>query len=74
MQFDVPATGQIFGQLVAGAGIEGIVYLSKFTGKECIVIFPQNFEEGTDSFIALDDEPPTQLRFEIRWENMEITS
>ena len=34
MQFDVPATSQVFGQLVAQAGIEGIVYPSKFDGND----------------------------------------
>lgn len=62
MQFDVPSAGQIFGQLVAAAGIEGIVYRSKFTGKECIAIFPQNFEEMNESSIKLDDEPPIEAK------------
>jgi hypothetical protein len=51
MQFDVPATSQIFGQLAMEAGIEGIVYPSKFSGKDCLVIFPQNFEKNPKSFI-----------------------
>ncbi len=53
--FDVPANSQIFGYLICMAGIEGILYLSKFTGKECLVIFPMNFV-GTNSYVALDDE------------------
>ena len=56
MQFDLPATPQIFGQLVCETGIEGILYTSKYTSKDCLAIFPQNFEEG--SFIELDDETP----------------
>lgn len=62
MVFDVPSASQIFGQLVAEAGIEGIVYPSKFTGKNCLAVFPQNFSEITDSFIQLDDEPPPEAR------------
>lgn len=54
---DVPSNSQIFGHLVYVAGIEGILYPSKFTGKLCIVIFPRNFN-GTDSFIVLDDRAP----------------
>lgn len=42
MQFDVPANCQIFGQLVANCGIEGILYPSKFTKKKCLAIYPQN--------------------------------
>jgi hypothetical protein len=58
MQFDVPSTSQIFGQLAIDAGIEGIVYPSKFTNKNCLVIFPQNFEKNSKSFIQLDDTAP----------------
>ena len=61
MQFDVPVASQIFGQLVAGAGIEGILYPSKFTGSDCLVIFPQNLEEG--SFVQLEDEAPVEIQF-----------
>ncbi len=57
MQFDVPAPCQLFGQLVAKAGIDGIVYPSKFGGKDCLVIFPQNFEDA-DVFVQLDDPSP----------------
>ena len=62
MQFDVPAVSQIFGQLVSDTGIEGILYTSKFTGKECLAIFPQNFDEG--SFVKLNDDAPAEI--EIR--------
>lgn len=56
MQFDVPYSSQIFGQLVADASIEGILYPSKFTGKDCLAVFPQNFD--ADSFIELEGELP----------------
>lgn len=62
MQFDVPFASQIFGQLVVEAGIEGILYTSKFTGKDCLAIFPQNFDEFSDSFIQLDDEAPKEIK------------
>ena len=55
--YDVPATSQIFGHLIFSAGIEGILYPSKFTNQSCLVIYPQNFI-GTESFLQLDDEPP----------------
>ena len=58
--YDIPANSQIFGHLVYSAGIEGILYTSKFTGKNCLVIFPRNFV-GTDSFIEIDDEPPHKI-------------
>jgi hypothetical protein len=55
MHVDAPASSQIFGQLVAETGIEGIKYPSKYPGKDCLVIFPQNFN-GDDSFIQIMDE------------------
>lgn len=54
---DVPANCQIFGQLVSEAGIEGIKYPSKYAGKSCLAVFPQNFR-GKDSFVELKDQPP----------------
>ncbi len=61
MQFDVPVTSQIFGQLTADAGIDGILYKSKFTGKNCLAIYPQNFDEPPGSYIQLDDEAPKEV-------------
>src|SRR3990167_2779123 len=57
--YDVPSNSQIFGYLVYSAGVEGILYSSKFTGSPCLVLYPKNFAE-TDSFISLDDEVPHQ--------------
>ena len=64
MLFDVPHTSQIFGQLVEEADIDGILFASKFNGKKCLAIYPQNFHRGLDSYIDLDDEPPAET--EIR--------
>jgi len=61
MQFDVPAPCQIFGQLVAQAGVGGILYPSKFNSKDCLAVFPQNFED-TDAFVQLDDVSPPTVR------------
>ncbi len=55
--YDVPSNSQIFGHLCYTAGVEGIVYPSKLTGKHCIAIFPNNFP-NTSSYIKLDDELP----------------
>ena len=57
MHMDVPASPQIFGQLVLEAGIEGIRYKSKYTDKSCLAIFPQNFL-GPDSFVGIMGECP----------------
>jgi len=61
MQLNVPSASQIFGQFVSDASIEGIVYPSKFTGNNCLAIFPQNFT-ATDSYIELDDESPSEVK------------
>ena len=60
MQFDLPVASQIFGQLVSEAGIEGILYPSKFTDRDCLAIFPRNFEEG--SFVQMDDATPAEVK------------
>lgn len=56
-QYDVPANSQIFGSLVREAGIQGILYPSKFTSKNCLVIFPENLQ-NTVAYIRLDGELP----------------
>lgn len=61
MQFDVPATSQIFGQMVSEAGIEGILYPSKFSSGDCLAIFPHNLD--SNSFLGLDDEAPKETKF-----------
>lgn len=58
MKVDVPTASQIFGQLVYFAGIEGVLYKSKLTGKDCLAIYPDNFG-NSDSYIELDDDPPS---------------
>lgn len=57
MQYDVPANPQIFGQLVHNAGIDGIVYRSAVTNKDCLVIYTRNFENSS-SYIQIDDDLP----------------
>jgi hypothetical protein len=59
VQANVPHSSQIFGQLVAHAGIEGIVFPSarSSSGGTSLAVFPQNL--GGDSFIELADPAPT---------------
>jgi hypothetical protein len=60
MHVDVPSSSQIFGQLVAETGIDGIKYPSKYDGKDCLAIFPQNFRSD-DSFVQIMDETQPSL-------------
>lgn len=62
MQFDVPSNSQVFGQLVQGAGIGGVVYPSKMSGRACIAIFTRNLEHS-DSYVQLDDETPPGVTY-----------
>ena len=74
MQFDVPANCQIFGQLVASAGITGILYPSKFSKKKCLAIYPQNFD--SESFVAISDDSPQGVisRLDAKtWGNLKPT-
>lgn len=41
-QFNIPANSQIFGHMASTAGIQGIVYPSKMTNKNCLVVFTEN--------------------------------
>jgi len=58
--YEVPIASQIFGQLVMSAGIEGIVFPSKFNGHDNLAIFPQAFVG--DSVIELAGEIPTTVK------------
>jgi RES domain-containing protein len=61
MQVDIPSMSQIFGQLVHESGIEGIVYPSKFTDKDCLAVFPRNFADSS-SYVELDDPAPPEAK------------
>lgn len=56
--YDVPAGGQVFGGIAVDAGIEGILYESVLTGRECLAVFPQNFLNSS-SYVELDDPAPS---------------
>lgn len=60
MQFDIPANSQILGQLVFAAGIEGILYPSVKTQKECLVIYLENFLHS-DAYIEIDGSAPDEV-------------
>lgn len=55
----VPSNSQIFGNLIAGCGIHGIVYPSKLTEQDCIAVFVQNFG-NSDSYLKFDDNRPDE--------------
>lgn len=59
VQYDIPANPQIFGQLAHCAGIDGILYTSTVSNKDCLVIYPRNFEDSS-SYIQIDSELPDE--------------
>lgn len=66
MHFDLPANSQIFGRLVAAAGIHGILFpSSRDLERRCLALFPQNWV-GSTSFIEIADVPPAGLRLSRR--------
>jgi len=58
--YDTPAASQIFGRIALDAQIEGILYKSVLTGKPCLAIFHQNFQNSS-SYVELDDPAPPEL-------------
>lgn len=60
VQYGVPAPPQIIGQLAADAGVEGIIFPSKFNEKPNIAVFPQNFTG--DSFVELLGAIPAEVK------------
>jgi len=58
--YDIPSNSQIFARLVSDAGFEGIVYSSVKGPNNCIVLFPENFN-NSESFLGIMDEHPPQV-------------
>lgn len=56
--FGLPHNSQDFGALAREAGVQGLVYDSKYGHGKCIVIFPENIQHCPTSFIQLSDEFP----------------
>ena len=55
--YNIPANSQIFGSLLVEAGVQGVIYPSKLTGKACIAIFPDAFAYSA-ARIELDGPMP----------------
>jgi hypothetical protein len=61
MLLDIPANGQIFGQIVSEAGIDGILYSStKNIAKKCLAIFPTSVA-NTLTYIELEGQIPAKV-------------
>lgn len=60
-RYDLPSNSQIFGEMAHAAGVQGIVYPSKMTGKNAIAVFTRNFFESEFSSIELQDVAPPEM-------------
>lgn len=70
--FNTPSTSQEFGELVMLAGIDGIIYPSKFNQQPCAAIFLQNFCNN-DSYIEISgDVPDVQMVTRIDGSNYKL--
>ncbi len=58
--FGVPSTAQLFARHALDAGIEGIVYPSKFNTRQNIAVFPQSLSGA--SFVELADPAPPEVK------------
>ncbi len=59
MLFDSPFNGQIFGHILYEAGINGVLYNSKSTKKDCLAVFPLTFE-NSNCYLKIDDDLPLE--------------
>lgn len=59
--FDLPSNSQILGQIAFESGIQAIQYPSKFTGMDCLAIYPENFEFSDSSIELNSDEMPGSI-------------
>jgi len=58
MYADIPANSQVFGNLLAEAGFEGVLYPSiRNRGGRALALFPRNFRNST-SKVWVNDPPP----------------
>lgn len=67
--FDIPSTPQVFGGLIRDAGFSGILYPSSKSTDNCLVLFPDNFDDKSKVVIK---DPPKKLKLNeinnINWE------
>ena len=57
---DVASNSQIFGSIAKAAGIQAILYSSRFTRKACLAILPEMLAD-TEDFVEVIDPPPSLL-------------
>lgn len=61
---DIPASSQIFGLIAKSAGIQGVLYSSKFATGKCLAIYPDNFQ-NIESYVRLSDPVPAGITVEL---------
>lgn len=71
--FGLPHNSQDFGALAREAGVQGLIYESKYGHGKCLVIFPENFEKCPHSFVQLTDEFPADTILRMDQHNYHLS-
>jgi hypothetical protein len=58
VQFDLPATSQVFGALLRDAGFEAVLYPSARGEGRCVAVFPENFR-ASQSYVEVMSPVPS---------------
>jgi hypothetical protein len=73
-QFGLPSNSQIFGRMISGAGIHGILYPSlRNSPQKCLALFPQNWASSSSVVEVMDGSPGTARLTRIDGETRELT-
>ena len=71
VNFGLPHNSQDFGKIARDAGIQGLLFKSKFNSGNCLVIFPENLKNCPKSFYELSDKFPDEVIKRIDHNNYE---
>lgn len=71
MLFDIPSNSQLFGQIVSSANIQGILYPSKLSSKQCLAVFPKTFKNSSSYVQLVGDLPNPNVPKRIDSNNYE---
>ncbi len=69
VQFDLPATSQVFGALLRDAGFEAVLYPSARADGRCIAVFPENLRDSQSYVEVTSAVPPgsSTTRLDSNW-------
>jgi len=71
--FQLPHNSQDFGNLAKDAGIQALLYNSKYHNGRCLVIFPETLQACNTGFFELSDQYPAGVVSKIDKNNFSIS-